>query len=169
MKGWNTRSSASGAIPKSAEYQRFAAVTDSALGTPLSPVYKTTDGNWAQVRTVSTVFEMTSGFITSPSPAAAKAGSYLLSPTGPFTNGYQDFNKSTGLRVWYSEATGAHSSAGHTAKVWVPELGLATSDESGFLTGTSTNFEYGKITWSPAYGAKDFLISRLRSAISSTN
>jgi hypothetical protein len=145
---------ASGAIPKSAEFQRFATVTDSALGTPLSPVYKTTDGTWAQVRTVSTVFETTSGFITSPNPVAVKAGSYMLVPTGPFANGYQDFNKSTGLRVWYSEATGAHSGAGHIAKVWVPELGLATSDESGGPTGTSMNFEYGKITWNPAYGAK---------------
>src|SRR5258708_39810725 len=57
---------ASGAIPKSAEFQSFAAVTDSALGTPLSPVDKTTDGTWVQVRTVSTVFETTSGFIAWP-------------------------------------------------------------------------------------------------------
>jgi hypothetical protein len=78
------KAGASGAIPKSAEYQRFAGVTDSALGTPLSPVFKTTDGNWAQVRTVSTVYETTSGFITSPSPVAAKAGSWLISPIGPF-------------------------------------------------------------------------------------
>jgi hypothetical protein len=148
------KAGASGAIAKSAEYQQFSAVNDSALGTVLSPVYKTTDGNWAQVRTVSTVFQTTSGFISSPNPVAFKAGSYLLSPIGPFTNGYQDFNKSTGLRVWYSEATGAHSAAGHTAKVWVPELGLATSDETGGPTGTSTEFQYGKITWSPATGAK---------------
>jgi hypothetical protein len=146
---------ASGATGKSAEYQRFATVTDASLGTPFSPVYKTTDGNWAQVRTVGTVFETPSGFITSPNPVAVKAGSYLISPTGPFANGYQDFNKSTGLRVWYSEATGAHSAVAHTYNVWVPELGLATSDESGGPTGTTTNFEYGKITWGPlAGGAK---------------
>jgi polysaccharide biosynthesis protein PslG len=150
----SVQAGASGAIAKSAEYQRFAANTDPALGTPLSPVFKTSDGNWAQVRTVSTVYETKSGFIASPTPAAAKAGSYLVSPIGPFANGCQDFNKSTGLRVWYSEATGAHSAAGHTAKVWVPELGLATSDESGSPLGTTTNFEYGKITWSPAWGAK---------------
>ena len=143
-----------GAIPKSAEFQRFATVTDSALGTPLTPVYKTTGGTWAQVRTVSTVFETTSGFITSPNPVAAKAGSYMVVPTGPFANGYQDFNKSTGVRVWYSEATGAHSGVGHIAKVWVPELGLATSDETGGPTGTSMDFQYGKITWTPAFGAK---------------
>jgi hypothetical protein len=120
----------------------------------LSPVYKTTDGVWAQVRTVSTVFQTTSGFISSPNPVAFKAGSYLLSPISPFANGWQDFNKSTGLRVWYSQATGAHSAAGHTAKVWVPELGLAISDESGGPTGTTTEFQYGKITWSPLAGAK---------------
>lgn len=67
---------ASRTIPKSAEYQRFASVADSALGTPLSPVYKTADGNWAQVRTMSTVYETTGGFITSPNPVA------LLSATG---------------------------------------------------------------------------------------
>jgi hypothetical protein len=145
---------ASGAIPKSAEFQRFSTVTDSALGTPLTPVYKTTDAKWAQVRTVSTVYETASGFIPSPNPVAVKAGAYMLSPIGPFANGYQDFNKSTGLRVWYSEATGAHSGAGHIAKVWVPELGLATSDETGGPTGTYMDFQYGKITWNPFAGAK---------------
>jgi hypothetical protein len=38
--------------------------------------------------------------------------------------------------------------------VWVPELGLATSDETGGPTGTSMDFQYGKITWTPAFGAK---------------
>ncbi|MFG1929260.1 cellulase family glycosylhydrolase [Mycobacterium sp. NPDC048908] len=148
------RAAASGAIAKSAEFQQFSTVSDPALGTVLSPVYKTTDGNWAQVRTVSTVFQASSGFVSSPNPVADKAGSYLLSPTTQFANGYQDFNKSTGLRVWYSEATGAHSAAGHTAKVWVPELGLATSDETGGPTGTYTTFQYGKITWNPLTGTK---------------
>jgi polysaccharide biosynthesis protein PslG len=145
---------ASGAIPKSAEYQEFATVTDAALGTPLTPVYKTTQNDWAQVRTVSTVFKTASGFVTSPNPVAAKAGSYMRSPIGPFANGYQDFTKTEGLRVWYSEATGAHSGSSRVTKVWVPELGLGTSDETGSLTGTSMSFQYGKITWSPAYGAK---------------
>ena len=90
------KSGASGAIPKSAEYQQFSAVNDAGLGSVLSPVYKTSDGNWAQVRTVSTVFQTTSGFLSSPNPVAAKAGSYLLSPTTQFANGYQDFNKSPG-------------------------------------------------------------------------
>jgi polysaccharide biosynthesis protein PslG len=144
----------SGGIPKSAEYQQFSAVNDASLGTVLSPVYKTSDGNWAQVRTVSTVFQTTNGFLSSPNPVAAKAGSYVLSPTTQFANGYQDFNKSTGLRVWYSDATNAHSAAGHTAKVWVPELGLATTDETGGPTSTYTSFQYGKITWSPLTGAK---------------
>jgi hypothetical protein len=56
--------------------------------------------------------------------------------------------------VWYSEATGAHSGSSRITKVWVPELGLGTSDETGSITGTTMNFQYGKITWSPAYGAK---------------
>jgi hypothetical protein len=73
MAQQTVQAGASGAIPKSAEYQRFAGVTDSALGTPLSPVFKTTDGNWAQVRTVSTVYETMSGFITSPSPRVANS------------------------------------------------------------------------------------------------
>ncbi|GAC1634895.1 MAG: hypothetical protein NVS4B6_00980 [Mycobacterium sp.] len=145
---------ASGALPPSAQYQQFATITDASLGTPLTPVYQTTDGNWAQVRTVSAVFQTTSGFITSPDPVAAKAGSYMLSPISQFANGYQDFHKSTGLRVWYSEATGAHSGAGHDANVWVSDLGLATSDETGGPTGTTMTFQYGTITWSPAYGAK---------------
>jgi hypothetical protein len=145
---------ASGAIPKSAEFQRFSTITDSSLGTPLTPVYKTTDGVWAQVRTVDTIYETKSGFSTSPNPVAAKAETYMLSPTSAFANGYQDFNKSTGLRVWYSEATNAHSGSGNIANAWVPELGLATSDESGGLTGTSMDFQYGKITWNPFSGAK---------------
>jgi hypothetical protein len=148
------KAGASGAIPKSAEYQQFSTVSDAALGTPLTPVYKTTQNDWAQVRTVSTVFQLSSGFVTSPNPVAAKAGSYMRSPIGPFANGYQDFNKSDGLRVWYSEATGAFSGSNRISKAWVPELGLATSDESGGPLGTSMSFQYGKITWSPAYGAK---------------
>jgi hypothetical protein len=145
---------ATGALPPSPQYQQFGTITDASLGTPLTPVYQTTEGNWAQVRTVGTVFQTAAGFVTSPDPVAAKAGSYMLSPITQFANGYQDFNKSTGLRVWYSEATGAHSGAGHDAQVWVPELGLATGDETGGLTGTTMTFQYGTISWTPAYGAK---------------
>lgn len=148
------KSGASGAISKSAEFQRFSGVTDSELGTPLTPVYKTKDSTWAQVRTVSTVYETQSGFIPSPNPVAAKAGLYVVAPIGPFANGYQDFNKTNGLRVWYSEATGAHSGTKHVIDVYVPELGLALTDETGGPTGTTMQFENGKITWTPWAGSK---------------
>ena len=148
------KAGASGAIPKSAEFQRFSGFTDSAAGTPLTPVFKTKDATWAQVRTVSTVYETTGGFITLPNAVAAKAGLYALVPTGPFDDGYQDFNKTNGLRVWYSEATGAHSGTKHATDVWVPELGLALTDETGGPTGTTMEFEHGKITWTPWTGSK---------------
>lgn len=148
------RAGASGAIPKSAEYQRFAAFADPGSGTVLSPVYLTTGNTWAQVRTVNTIFETTSGFITSPNAVAAKAGLYVVAPEGPFANGYQDFDKTNGLRVWYSEATGAHSGSGNMANAWVPELGLALTDESGGPLGTSMTFEHGEITWTPWAGTK---------------
>jgi hypothetical protein len=148
------KAGASGAIAKSAEFQKFAGRTDAALGTPLTPVFKTKDSTWAQVRTVSTLYETTSGFVTSPNPVAAKAGSYVLVPTGAFANGYQDFNKVNGLRVWYSEATGAHSGTKHVIDIYVPELGLATTDETGGPTGTTMEFQYGKITWTPFTGSK---------------
>lgn len=148
------RAGASGTIAKSAEYVRFAAYVDEASGTPLSPVYRTTDNVWAQVRTVDTVYETAGGFVTSPNAVAIKAGLYVVSPTGPFAGGYQDFNKANGLRVWYSEATGAHSGSGHMAAAWVPELGLAVTDETGGLTGTTMQFENGKITWTPWAGTQ---------------
>ena len=148
------KAGASGAIAKSAEFQRFTTQTDPALGTVLSPVFKTKSGTWAQVRTVSTVYETQSGFITSPNPVAIKAGLSAVVPTGPFSNGYQDFNTTNKLRVWYSEATGAHSGAGHIAVAWVPELGLAITDETGDPTGTTMQFERGKITWTPWTGSK---------------
>lgn len=145
---------ASGAIPKSPEFQRFAAFDDGASGTVLTPVFQTKDSTWAQVRTVNTVYETAGGFVTSPNAVAAKAGLYVVAPTGPFADGYQDFNKTNGLRVWYSEATGAHSGSGHMAEAWMPELGLAVSDESGGPTGTTMQFEHGTITWTPWTGAK---------------
>jgi hypothetical protein len=67
-------------------------VTDPALGTPLSTVYKATAQNWAQIRTVGTVYETASGFITSPTPVAEKAGLYGTVPVTQFANGYQDFD-----------------------------------------------------------------------------
>ncbi|SEH88551.1 hypothetical protein SAMN04489835_5276 [Mycolicibacterium rutilum] len=148
------RAGASGAIAKSAEFTRFAGYTDESAGTPLSPVYRTTDNVWAQVRTVDTVYETATGFVTSPNPVAIKAGLYVVSPKGPFADGYQDFNKTNGLRVWYSEATGAHSGSGNMAAAWVPELGLALTDEAGGLTGTTMQFQNGKITWTPWAGTQ---------------
>ncbi|WP_234794044.1 hypothetical protein [Mycolicibacterium flavescens] len=148
------RAGASGTIAKSAEFVRFAAYTDEASGTPLSPVYRTTDNLWAQVRTVNTVYETAAGFVTSPNAVAIKAGLYVVSPVGPFADGYQDFNKANGLRVWYSPATGAHSGSGHMAAAWVPELGVALTDEAGGLTGTTMEFENGKITWTPWAGTR---------------
>ena len=148
------KAGASKAIAKSAEFQRFSGFTHPAAGTPLTPVFKTEGGTWAQVRTVSTVYETQSGFITSPNPVAIKAGLYAVAPTGPFSDGYQDFDTATKLRVWYSEATGAHSGAGRIAVAWLPELGLAITDEAGVPTATTMQFEHGTITWTPWTGSK---------------
>ncbi|EID14884.1 beta-galactosidase [Mycolicibacterium phlei] len=146
------RAATTGALGKADEFVRFAAFTDPDSGGVLSPVFRTTDGRWAQVRTVNTVYETPDGFVTSPNPVALKAGLHAVSPKGPFTGGYQDFNTSNGLRVWYSEATGAHSGSRPFAAAWVPELGLALTDESGSLLGTSMQFQNGKITWTPLGG-----------------
>jgi polysaccharide biosynthesis protein PslG len=148
------RAGASGAIPKSVEFQRFSTVTDPALGTPLSTVYKATAQNWAQIRTVGTVYETASGFITSPTPVAEKAGLYGTVPVTQFANGYQDFDKYDGLRVWYSPATGAHSARVSIHSAWTPALGLAITDETGGGLGSSCQFEHGTISWSPLGGAR---------------
>jgi hypothetical protein len=144
---------ATGRIPKSPEYQRFATVTDPALGEILSPVYLATPQNYAQIRTVSTIFETSSGFITSPDPVADRARCYGNIPIGPFANGYQDFNNATGLRIWYSSATGAHPVSGGIASAWTPDLGLALTDEQTSVGGRYVDFQHGTISYVIGTGA----------------
>ena len=45
----------------------------------------------------SATFSTTGGFLTSPNAVATKAGLSALVPTGPFADGYQDFNTTDGL------------------------------------------------------------------------
>jgi hypothetical protein len=148
------QTAASGSLAKSAEFQRFSTVNDPSLGTPLSPVYKVNAQNWAQIRTVGVVYETASGFVTSPTPVAQKAGLYGTVPTTPFANGYQDFDMYDGLRVWYSPATGAHSTRKAIYSAWTPALGLAISDTTGGGLGSQCEFENGTISWSPFGGAQ---------------
>jgi hypothetical protein len=142
------QSGATGQLAKSPEYQRFSVLTDPALGSVLSPVYKATAQNWAQVRTVSTVFETPSGLLTSPNPVAERASCYGSVPKGSFAGGYQDFDHPYGLRIWYSPATGAHAAGGGITAAWKPELGLAVTDEIPGIGGTRVDFEHGTITYS---------------------
>lgn len=139
-------------VPKSAEYQRFAAVTDSSYGAVLSPVFRATSTVWSQIRSVSTIFETSSGFIASPNAVAAEARPLGVVPTGPFADGYQSFEY--GLRVFYSAATGAHAVGGGIAAAWTPELGLALTGEMPIDGGgVAVDFEHGRITWTPTDGA----------------
>lgn len=140
-------------IPKSAEYQRFSAVIDASYGAVLSPVYKATPTIWAQVRTNATVFETAAvGYLSSPNPVALKARPLGVAPTGVFANGYQDFD--TGVRIFYSAATGAHAIGSGIASAWTPALGLAITDEVPLSTGgVAVDFQNGRITWTPAAGA----------------
>jgi hypothetical protein len=146
-------SAAAGGLSKAPEYQRFSTVTDPALGTILSPVYRATPQVWAQIRTVRTIFETPSGFITSPNPVADKARSYGVAPKSEFTDGYQDFDHQYGLRIWYSEQTCARAAGGGIAGAWTPDLGLAVSDEMSGAGGSQMKFEHGTITWSALGGA----------------
>lgn len=148
------RSAAGGALPSAPEFGRFATVTDPALGTPLSPVYRANPTTWAQIRTEASVYELPSGFVTSPAPVARKAGLYGTVPTTPFANGYQDFDRYDGLRIWYSPATGAHSARRAIYDAWTPALGLAVTDETGGQLGSQCEFENGTIMWSPLGGAR---------------
>jgi hypothetical protein len=144
---------ATGQISKTAEYQRFSTVTDPALGTVLSPAFKATSQNWAQIRTISTIYETPAGFVTSPNPVADRARCYGVVPKSVFAHGYQDFDHRYGLRVWYSPATGAHPVGGGIANAWKPELGLAVTDEIPGLGGTRVDFEHGTITYTATTGA----------------
>lgn len=149
------KSSIAAGPAKSAEFERFAAQTNQAHGTVLSPVYRATQQVWAQVRTVDTLFETPAQgrFIASPNPVAEKARTQGLVPTTPFANGYQDFDSSWGYRVWYSAATGAHGAAGGIANAWRASCGLALTDEVTEGNGVKVTFQNGFITWQPWVGA----------------
>ncbi|MDT5365483.1 MAG: polysaccharide biosynthesis protein PslG [Mycobacterium sp.] len=136
-------------IPKSAEYQRFSAITDPSYGEVLSPVYRATPTVWAQARTISTLFETPTGIIASPTPVADKARQFGVAPTTQFQNGYQDFDSPSGMRVWWSPATGAHAVGGGFVAAWTPPLGLALTDEVREGWATKVTFEHGYITWLP--------------------
>ncbi|MHA3019791.1 cellulase family glycosylhydrolase [Mycobacterium sp. BMJ-28] len=138
-----------------AAYPRFAAITDPALGEVLSPVFAATSKVWAQLRTAGTLWELTPGqFVWSPGQVGDVARARRVIPTTAFANGYQDFTGSTPVRIWYSPATGAHWGSREFVKAWVPQLGLATSDEKWTGASTRVTFENGSITWTPFVGAK---------------
>jgi hypothetical protein len=141
----------------SAEFNRFSAQTDPSLGEVLSPVYRATPTVWAQVRSSGMIWETPAQgqFISSPGPVGDLARTRKVIPTIPFANGYQDFTGSTPIRIWYSQPTGAHWASGGIYKAWVPQLGLATTDEARQSDGSSkVDFEHGRITWRPFAGAK---------------
>lgn len=144
---------AAGGLSNAPEYQRFSSVTDPALGTVLSPVYRATPSVWAQIRTVRTIYETPTGFLTSPNPVADRARAYGAVPKGEFADGYQDFDHQYGLRIWYSERTCARAAGGGIADAWTPDLGLAVSDEISGPGGSRMNFEHGTVEWSAFGGA----------------
>lgn len=147
-------SAAAGGLAKAPEYERFSAVSDPALGTVLSPVYRATPKVWAQIRTVRTIYETPTGFITSPNPVADKARAYGAVPKGEFVDGSQEFDHQYGLRIWYSPQTCARAAGGGIANAWTPDLGLAVSDEVSGPGGSRMNFEHGTIDWSAVAGAR---------------
>jgi hypothetical protein len=141
-------------IPTSAEFNRFAGVADPSYGRVLSPVFRATPTVWAQVRSSSTVYETAAGFVAAPNPIAAKAHPFGSAPLSAFTDGYQDFDSPSGLRFWYSAATGAHVAAGGIANAWFPALGLALTDEVPQPEGgVRVTFQHGYITWNASSGA----------------
>ncbi|MCV7283140.1 beta-galactosidase [Mycolicibacterium flavescens] len=142
---------------KSAEYKRFAAVTAASHGTVLSPVFRASPTVWAQIRTVNALFEMPSGMVASPRDVARVALARKGVPKTPFANGFQDFDAPNAFRVWWSPATGAHWASAAFAQAWVPQLGLATSDET-YLNGLNrVDFQNGYMTWQPWIGIKVYL------------
>lgn len=143
--------------PKSAEFKRFSTVTDPAHGTVLSPVFRATPTVWAQFRTVNAIYETPTGFVASPRPVAEKVLPQKASPTTRFANGWQDFDATTDFRVWWSEATGAHWATMGFARAWVPQLGLATRDETSVSGGSRVDFEHGYMTWTPSAGVKVYV------------
>ena len=147
---------ATAGIPKTAEFQRFSAITEASYGEVLSPVYRATPAVWAQARTASTLYETPTGIIASPNAVADKARQYGVVPKTPFANGYQDMDSPSGMRVWWSAATGAFAVGGGIVEAWTPRLGLALSDEVRDGWGVRVTFEHGYITWQPWVGAKAF-------------
>lgn len=142
----------------SAMFQQFSAINDPALGEVLSPVFKASSTTYAQKRTGAVVWLVGSQFASSPLPVGELAITRGGIPKSVFANGYQDFGGSSAMRIWYSEATGAHWAGSGVAKAWVPQLGLATGNETGW-GATRTNFERGYITWTPFIGAKVIMTS----------
>ncbi|MGB8406616.1 MAG: cellulase family glycosylhydrolase [Mycobacterium sp.] len=137
----------------SAMYQQFSAMSDPALGEVLSPVFKVNSTTYAQKRTGWMIWLVGSQFVLSPLPVGEMAIARNVVPKSAFTDGYQDFGGGTPIRIWYSPTTGAHWASQAFAKAWVPRLGMATSNETGF-GATRVNFENGYITWTPFIGAR---------------
>ncbi|MBI3214701.1 MAG: cellulase family glycosylhydrolase [Mycobacterium sp.] len=136
-------------------FNRFAKFTHPDLGEVLSPVFHPTPTMWAQVRTASMIWETAAGqSVYSPGPVGVLARARKVTPASLFANGYQDFTGTTPIRIWYSPNTGAHWASKGLYSAWVPQLGLATSDETWALGGTKVEFEHGRITWVPFKGAK---------------
>jgi polysaccharide biosynthesis protein PslG len=143
---------------KSLEFTRFAKQTNPDYGEVLSPVFRATPTVWAQMRAASTLYETPSAgsFLVSPNAVAQIAIPKKVAPTTQFTNGMQAFEK--GIKIWWSQATGAHWLDGGMAAAYVPELGLATSDKYAPQSGTARmDFEHGYITWAPFAGVKVIL------------
>lgn len=139
---------------KSWPYTRFARQTSSEWGEVLSPVFLANATVWAQMRSVSTIFETPrqNSFIASPNPLAQIALARKAIPTSTFADGTQTFDK--GIRMWWSDATGARWLDGQMAAAWVPELGLAVSDKYTVSGTARMDFEHGYITWAPFVGVK---------------
>ena len=136
-------------------FDRFAKFTNPDLGEVLSPVFHPTPTVWAQVRTDSMIWELATGeSVYSPGPVGTVARSRKVTPVSLFSDGYQDFTGNTPIRIWYSPATGAHWASKGLYSAWVPQLGLAISDEVASLGSSKVEFEHGRITWSLFGGVK---------------
>ena len=141
-------------VPKSPEFQRFSQITDPAHGSVLSPVFRATKTVWAQVRTINTIYEMPSGYVSSPRPVADIAMARNSVPASLFANGQQDFTGGQAFRVWWSPETGAHWASSAFAQAWKPQLGLATSDERYVNGSNRVDFQHGYMVWAPWVGDK---------------
>ncbi|MUL46799.1 cellulase family glycosylhydrolase [Mycobacterium sp. CBMA293] len=148
------RAAISAGVPKSPEFQRFSQIVDPAHGEVLSPVFRATPKVWAQVRTVNTLFEMPSGYVSSPRPVGDVALVRQGLPVGQFANGFQDFTSGQPFRVWWSPETGAHWATQGFAQAWKPQLGLATTDEHYVSGGSRVDFQNGYMMWVPWVGFK---------------